>query len=138
MSTQLSSTPPIRPIDSPPVFDSLIDNFPGMAYRCLIDENWSMQYVSAGAELLTGYSPEAFLAKRQIAFADIIHADDRQRVQQEITRAVSEGRPFALTYRLVAANGAVKWVNEHGNAILDHQGQALALRAPRKTSVRLA
>lgn len=128
MFTQLSPTLCINPAGSLPVFDSLLQNFPGMAYRCLIDYNWSMQYVSAGAELLTGYPPKTFLANWKIAFADIILADDRQRVQQEIARALSEGRPFSLTYRIIAADGTVKWVNEHGNAIRDHQGQVLALQ----------
>ncbi|HAC27004.1 MAG TPA: diguanylate cyclase, partial [Marinobacter hydrocarbonoclasticus] len=35
----------------------LMDNLPGMAYRCLPDEDWTMLFVSAGCADLTGYQP---------------------------------------------------------------------------------
>ncbi len=34
---------------------TLLSNLPGMAYRCLDDEHWTMLFVSEGARRLTGY-----------------------------------------------------------------------------------
>lgn len=35
--------------------NTLLNHLPGMAYRCLNDNDWTMQLVSKGAEALTGY-----------------------------------------------------------------------------------
>ena len=38
--------------------NTLLNHLPGMAYRCLNDQHWTMQLVSQGAEVLTGYHPD--------------------------------------------------------------------------------
>ncbi|MFN2187424.1 MAG: PAS domain-containing protein, partial [Candidatus Promineifilaceae bacterium] len=35
----------------------LMASLPGMAYRCLEDESWTMKFVSSGCTTLTGYDP---------------------------------------------------------------------------------
>jgi diguanylate cyclase (GGDEF)-like protein/PAS domain S-box-containing protein len=111
-----------------PVFESLLDEYPGLAYRCLNDERWTIQFVSSGVEALTGYTPQDFTGFSSRAYADIIHADDRERVLQEIDCALEAGTGFVLAYRIVTAAGAIKFVSEHGNAIRDVDGRVLALQ----------
>lgn len=112
---------------SPPVLYSLLEEYPGLAYRCLNDAGWSMQYASPGAYGLTGFRAEAFLGPDGIAYADLVHPSDRERIQGEITEALEAGVGFVLTYRIVTAKGVVKFVHEHGNAIRDADGCILAL-----------
>ena len=43
--------------ESERMLSTLIGNLPGMAYRCLNDENWTMEFISEGSHDLTGYAP---------------------------------------------------------------------------------
>jgi diguanylate cyclase (GGDEF)-like protein/PAS domain S-box-containing protein len=87
-----------------------------------------MQYVSSGAKSLTGYVPEDFIGNSRLAYLDIVHVDDRKRLQQEIESALAEGTNFAADYRILTAEGALRFVHERGNAIRDAGGQILALQ----------
>jgi diguanylate cyclase (GGDEF)-like protein/PAS domain S-box-containing protein len=111
-----------------PVFESLLHEFPGLAYRCLNDASWTMQYVSSGAKDLTGYAPQNFIGNSAIAYVDIVHVDDRQRLQCEIDSALAAFSSFTVEYRIVTANGAIRFVCERGNAIRNENGHILALQ----------
>ena len=39
----------------------LMGNLPGMAYNCANDPQWTMRFVSAGCEALTGYAPQSLV-----------------------------------------------------------------------------
>ncbi len=106
---------------------TLIDNLPGMAYRCRNESDWKMEFVSDGSVALTGYQPEAIIDSATIAYADIIHPEDRQKVWQGVQAAISHHEPFELIYRIETAAGQLKWVWEMGRAVLDDQGQTAAL-----------
>jgi PAS domain S-box-containing protein len=43
-----------------------------------------------------------------------VHPDDRARVLASIQRAVTEGVPHEVEYRIVAPDGTVRWVEGHG------------------------
>ncbi|WP_395058735.1 PAS domain S-box protein [Polaromonas sp.] len=101
----------------------LLDNLPGMVYRCLNDVDWTMDFVSSGALALTGYSPEMLTGAQGVRYGDLIHPDDRQAVHAEVQDAVQRGVAFHLTYRIVAADGTVKWVWEQGNSVYSAHGE---------------
>ncbi|MFC5458575.1 EAL domain-containing protein [Massilia niabensis] len=111
-----------------PILESVLHEFPGIAYRCLNDPCWTVQYISSGVTALTGYMPEVFTGHQPFTYSDIILVDDRERVQQEIKHALNAGTGFVLTYRIVTAHGKIKFVNEHGNAIRDGDGRIVALQ----------
>jgi PAS domain S-box-containing protein len=100
---------------------------PGMAYLCRFDDDWTMDFVSAGAEELTGHPAEAFLAGGSVSYADVIHPEDRQRVTDEVGRAVECDRSFRLEYRIRTADGRERWVLEVGHPVRDLQGELLAI-----------
>lgn len=110
-------------LDSSRVLDTLMANLAGMAYRCRLDAQWTMLFVSRGCLDLTGYAPEALVDNHRISWEAISLADDRQRVREEISAATTAGRHFAIEYRIMTATGQVKWVLERGVAVPDEHGE---------------
>ncbi len=99
--------------ESERVLATLMGNLPGMVYRCRNDPDWTLEFCSEGCMGLTGYAPSDFV-DQVASFGDLIHADDRARVWDEVQAALNEGRPYQLTYRIRTAAGEEKWVWEHG------------------------
>lgn len=96
---------------------TLLNNLPGMAYRCQNDEQWTMDFVSGGAEALTGYPATALINNHTISYAELIAPADRSMVSKDVQTALNERRPFQITYRIHDAQGKEKWVWEQGQGI---------------------
>ncbi|WP_416137381.1 EAL domain-containing protein [Halomonas sp. HK25] len=107
--------------------DALLNHLPGMAYRCLNDPEWTMLVVSQRAEALTGYAPDALLHNREVSYAALIHPQDRPRVTEAVAAAVADQAPFRIIYRLRTANGALRWMQEQGQALFDARGEVVCL-----------
>lgn len=95
----------------------LMDNLPGMAYRCLFDEQWTMLFVSRGCRWLTGYQPEELVNNRVHAYADLIDPEDARSVNQEVAEAVEEGRTFSVEYAITRKDGRTICVWERGCSV---------------------
>lgn len=95
----------------------LMDNLPGMAYRCRFDEHWTMLFVSSGCRELTGYDPEELVGNRDTSYASIIRLEDSKPVVDEVKNALSEGRPFSAEYFLERKDGRQVWVWERGRGV---------------------
>lgn len=109
------------------ILSTLMSNIPGMAYRCINDQNWTMIFVSDGSLELTGYPPESLIGNAVISYADLIHPDDRQMVWDEVQAALVDDRQFRITYRIISAAGEEKWVWEQGRGIYSDDGKLLTL-----------
>ena len=106
---------------------ALFSNLPGMAYRCLNDGFWTMEFVSAGCLALTGYEPEALVGNRVTSYDAIIDPDDRKAVRDIVARAVQGGEAFELTYRIRTRSAQLKWVWERGRAVPSPDGPSRQL-----------
>jgi PAS domain S-box-containing protein len=113
--------------ESERTLSTLMNNLPGMAYRCDYDENWTMRFVSKGFQELTGYSPKEILGNRKLAFADIMHPADRGTIRPVINKALEARVPFEIEYRIICADGEEKWVWEKGEGIFSDEGTLLFL-----------
>jgi diguanylate cyclase (GGDEF)-like protein/PAS domain S-box-containing protein len=100
-------------------FSTLVENLPGMVYRCENDGHWTMRYVSRAAQRLTGYAPVELIGNARIAYAELIHPDDREHVWKEVQQAIRADRSFQLEYRLSRQDGNLIWVWEQGCAVRD-------------------
>ncbi len=58
-------------------------------------------------------------------FLNVIHPDDRDRVNQAYTRSLTDRQPYDIQHRLLFADGRIKWVREHCSSEFDASGQPL-------------
>jgi len=100
-------------------FKSLVSHIPGVVYRCLADENLTIDFLSDVVEELTGYESESLQQDRMNGFNTLIHEDDLEMVKSSIQHAVSQKHHFEIEYRLRHKNGEVKWVFERGGATFE-------------------
>lgn len=119
-------TSPVPPEEMPRAFSTLLDNIPGMAYRCQNDPDWTMEFVSPKAEELTGYAAETLLGGDSPTFGEVVHPDDRQFVWENVQAALDGREPFQFTYRIVRADGETRWVDERGCGVWE-DGELVAL-----------
>ncbi len=106
-------------------FSVLINNFPGIAYRCKLDKNLTMLFLSNGFFKLTGYSPQDLINNKKIPFNDIIHPEDRG--NDKIEEAIKAKKIFEVEYRIINSKNEIKWVWEKGQGVFDENGKLLYL-----------
>ncbi len=106
---------------------TLMDNLPGMVYRCLNDKDWTMEFVSEGCIALTGYEAPDLIHNKKISYNDIIHPDDYNNVWDDVQKALENHASFQLEYRIITADKTVKWVWERGQGVYSVKGKLAAL-----------
>ncbi|MGQ1889264.1 PAS domain S-box protein [Thermophagus sp. OGC60D27] len=97
--------------------ETLMNNLPGMAFRCENSPSWDMKYVSKGSEELTGYKPEELIRNPEISFSDLIAEDDKNRVWETVQNAIQKNESYQVEYRIITKEGRKKWVWEKGEAV---------------------
>jgi len=106
--------------------DSIFANTPGIIYRRLQDDNWTMQVISEKVRDITGYGPEEFLqAENRRSFLTLIVPEDLEMVQQTTREALRSFDDFQLQYRILDRERNLKWVREEGAGVFDENGDLL-------------
>ncbi|WP_010665097.1 sensor histidine kinase [Marinilabilia salmonicolor] len=95
-------------------FSNLLNNLPGMAFRCRNFNTWPMEFVSDGTKKITGYDKSDFI-DGNIRYGDLIYPGDREKVWNTIQEAIKKRKPYLLEYRMITKNRTEKWVWEQGS-----------------------
>jgi len=98
--------------------ESISNNLQGIMYRCLVDEDWTIKFISKGIERITGYPFDDFIDNKVRSFASIVHPED-DFIGAEIEQANKTNSPYKLEYRLIHKNGSIIWVEETGQITKD-------------------
>lgn len=107
---------------------TLLDNLRGFAFRCKNDKNWTMEFVSAAFEELTGYSRNDIINNKKINFTDLIIPEDRKRVWDEVQIAISSKMPYELNYSIITKSGDIRFMEELGVGVYsEDKGKLLAI-----------
>jgi PAS domain S-box-containing protein len=77
-------------------------------------------------ESMHGLAPGSF-AGTLGTFLDLIHPDDRELVNQAISRAVGEGRGYDIEFRNLWPDGSLHWIAGKGQVFHDQSGQAVRM-----------
>ncbi|MFC4541254.1 PAS domain S-box protein [Halosolutus amylolyticus] len=106
---------------------TLMDNVPGMVYRCRNERGWPMEFVSDACEALTGYDPAA-LERGDVDWGeDVMVQEDRQKLWETVQREAGEGETFSDTYRIETADGEERWVRDYGRGVFDEAGTLVGI-----------
>ncbi len=106
---------------------TLMDNLPGMVYRCRFDTDYTMLFVSDGCRNLTGYEKMDLIRNNKVAYNNLVHPDDQNAVWNAVINAVENDQVFEMEYRIITNDGEVKWVWEHGVGVKDAYHKLLFL-----------
>ncbi|MDL0432702.1 diguanylate cyclase [Marinobacter sp. TBZ242] len=104
---------------------TLMDNLPGMAYRCLYDEYWTMLFVSSGCRDLTGYEPDELVNNKRVSYAELIADGSNDEIVRAVESAIGNAEPFSIEYTIIRKDGQRIWVWERGRAVEDDDGLVL-------------
>ena len=99
---------------------SLINNVPGMVYRGHPD--WSLSFIGAEVEPVTGYSAEEFTSGA-VNWPGIIHPDDREWLKETFREAVKNRlKILRVEYRIRHKNGDIRWVSDRRQMMYNETG----------------
>jgi PAS domain S-box-containing protein len=96
---------------------TLMVNVPGAIYRSAWHAGHALELISDEIERISGYPPANFIASERRTLLSIIHPDDREAVMRAVSEAGQQEEPFVLEYRIVRADGEVRWVLDRGQMI---------------------
>lgn len=105
----------------------LFNNLQGIAYRCINDNNWTMEFLSEGCMEITGYPVLDLLGNKILSYNDIILTDDQIMVKNKVKEAVDQHIPFEISYRIKTKTNKTKWVKEKGMGIFNNDNELIAL-----------
>jgi PAS domain S-box-containing protein len=96
---------------------TLMVNVPGAIYRSAWHAGHALELISDEIERISGYPPANFIASAKRTLMSVIHPDDRHAVMEAVTHASDSGGPFVVEYRIVRADGGVRWVLDRGQLV---------------------
>jgi PAS domain S-box-containing protein len=96
---------------------ALMVNVPGAIYRSAWHDEHRLELISDEIERISGYPPANFIASRKRTLLSIIHPDDCDGVKEAVANVIDDGQPFVLEYRIVRADGGVRWVLDRGQLV---------------------
>ncbi|WP_462324540.1 PAS domain S-box protein [Desulfoplanes sp.] len=102
---------------------TLLGNLNGMAYRCLNDKDWTMEFISRGCLDLTGYPVTDIKKNSRLSYNDLILPAYRERVWTQCQKKLQNHEPFEIEYEITTASGKNKWVWEKGCGVFDDKGK---------------
>ena len=104
-------------------FRTLVANIPSAVYRCSYDDTRTIIHVNNFIEKISGYSNWDLIDSRNLAFADLIVEEDKEKVLSMIREGVENRQPYVLEYRLKHRDGNIRWVYEKGQAAFFENGK---------------
>jgi two-component system phosphate regulon sensor histidine kinase PhoR len=108
-------------------YRSLTEHLPVATYVLPVDERSSLLYVSPQIDRLLGYTADECLRDPEL-LARLVHPDDRERVEGEVTAGLEESKPLDREYRMIARDGRTVWVHDRAAVVLDSRGSPLCIQ----------
>jgi two-component system, cell cycle sensor histidine kinase and response regulator CckA len=104
-------------------YRNLVESSPAIVYFAHPHPPFSTIYVSQSV-IKFGYSTEEWFDRPDM-WISLIHEEDRERVLRTTEVAMLQGLDTDLEYRIIARDGAIRWVHDKGRFVSDEQGNRL-------------
>ena len=91
------------------------------------DWNISEDTVWWSEELYRIYDVPVGTRVNYATFLDLVHPDDRSRIDAVVQHAIETAEPFAFEHRVIRADGATRVISAHGRARIDENGRTIRM-----------
>jgi two-component system cell cycle sensor histidine kinase/response regulator CckA len=105
-------------------YQRLIEQLPLVTYVNTLEPTVKSIYVSPQIAELYGYPAAQWLEDPEL-WGRTVHPDDLEVVRGSERAARERGEPFELEYRMIRADGAVRWILDSMSTVRDADGKAL-------------
>ena len=105
-------------------YRSLVEQVPAVSYVARWEPGSPFSYVSPQIEQLLGFPAERWVAEPDL-WAERLHPADRELVLMEEMRTFQHEIEYDREYRMIAADGSVKWVWERDAIVRDDDGRPI-------------
>ncbi len=97
---------------------------PAVFFNWADETGWPVEYVSENVTDVFGYTPEQ-LESGEVPYATLVHEADRDRLTEEVAvkRDAGTDRFSHDPYRVVTADGEIRWVVEHTKRVRRDDGR---------------
>ena len=103
-------------------YRSVVERIPAVTYVDVMEPTGArMAFISPQIEALLGYPYERFLADADFWF-DLVHPDDRARMEEAASQAGHQGLPFDEEYRMHHVDGHWVWVHDTSSPVTTEDG----------------
>jgi PAS domain S-box-containing protein len=106
-------------------YRSLVAHIPGAVFRCLCNPEWMIVFMSDTFLTLSGYPAENFIGNADRSYSSLIHPEDLGAVRHTILESLATQTPYQVVYRLLHADGGIRWVTEKGQGVSGADGSML-------------
>ncbi len=101
---------------------TLVQNLPVAIYRCAPLPDCRLVFINKGIENISGYPVSFFGEKGQNPYCSIVHPDDLELMKNTVQKRAVNGKFFDIEYRILHADGSVRWVHQKGQPVVDPEG----------------
>ena len=102
---------------------ALMINVPGAIYRSAWHADFTLELISDEIERISGYPAANFIASKKRTLWSIVHPDDRPKIEAGLNDARDDGTTFGFEYRIVRADGEIRWVLDRGQLVSGSGGR---------------
>ncbi len=96
---------------------SLLNNMPGVTYRCLADDHRTMLYMSRQVETVSGYPADDLIGNQRVSYAGLIHRDDAPTCHEAVKKAMADNSEWHVEYRVRHRTKGWRWVEDRGRCM---------------------
>ena len=92
-------------------FRTLVENMPGAVFKCYMDKDLTLKYISDNIAEISGYGASYFYENNYME--ELLLEEDREK-RKNVYRALKAKENYKLEYRMKSKNGEIRWILERG------------------------